>query len=129
MPSKQPSFWDVSGKEAPKEKPPTLRQFIKEQPIDVYPILCRIVVVWFPGNWDNYSLETDKCRVSIAPNHPLYNVLERSGVKVFSECENAVLLEIIDREGTIRFVESNVYGKYSRIGNAGFRFDETEGAN
>ena len=129
MPTKKPSLFDVSGKEPAKPKAPTLKQYIKENPNATYPIFGRVNTIWFPGNWENYSIETPEFRCSIGANHPLFAVLEASIVKLLHDSENALLLGVMDNEGTIRFSESNVYGKYARIGNAGYRFEETPGAN
>lgn len=130
MPTKKPSLFDVEGKEPPKPKAPTLKQFLKGLPKDAeYPIYGRIETIWFPGNWPNYSIETPQFRASISEAHPLFSVLESSDIKTFGDAESAILLVVVDSEGTIRFSESNFYGKYTRIGNAGFRFEPTDGAN
>lgn len=125
MPGKQLSLFDVEGKEPPKEKAPTLRQYLKEQKDAKYPISSTIRLVWFPGNWDNYSLETDSFRVSIGPKHPLYAVLDKLVIKAFCESQTAIHVVITDEDGTIRFGESTLYGAYTRIGSAGIRFEET----
>lgn len=129
MPTKKPSLFDVEGKEPPREKAPTLKQFLKENPDVTYPLYATITTIWFPGNWANYSIETPKFRASVGEHHPLYAVLESSVVKAFGDAESALLLGVMDGEGTIRFSESNLYGRYSRIGNAGYRFEPTSGAN
>jgi hypothetical protein len=129
MPAKKPGLFDVTGKEPPKPKKPTLRQYLKESKNDVYPQYFRIETIWFPGNWENYSIETTDFRASIAATHPLFDALECNAVKAFSESEGAILLVLLDNEGTIGLGESTIHGKYTRIGNAGFRFNETPGAN
>lgn len=129
MPAKKPSLFEVTGKEPPKPKAPTLRQYLKENTDATYPLIARVNTIWFPGNWENYSIETPEFRCSIGGNHPLFTILENSIVKLLNDSENALLLVVMDNEGTIGFSESNVYGKYARIGNAGYRFEETPGAN
>jgi len=125
MPSKQLSLFDVEGKEPSKPKKPTLRQFIKEQTDAKYPLSSTIRLVWFPGNWDNYSLETDSFRVSIGVSHPLYAVLDKLVIKSFCESQTAIHVVVKDGDGTIGFGESTLYGAYVRVGNAGLKFDET----
>lgn len=125
MPNKQVSLFDVEGKEPPREKKPTLRQYLKEQTDVKYPISSTIRLVWFPGNWDNYSVETDWFRCSISPKHPLYGVLDKLVIKAFCESQTAIHLVVKDGDGTIGFGESTLYGTYARIGNAGIRFEET----
>lgn len=125
MPAKQLSLFDVDGKEPPKEKKPTLRQYLKETKDAKYPICSTIRVVWFPGNWDNYSIESDTFRVSISPKHPLYAVLDKLVVKSFCESQTAILVCVKDSDGTVGFCESTLYGAYTRIGGVGIRFEET----
>ncbi len=129
MSSKKPTLFDVEGKEPPKVKAPTLQQYLKENPNAEYPIYSRVNVVWFPGQWDNYSLECESFRVSIGVNHPIYAVLEQRAVATFTDTESALLICVKDDEGTIGFSESTVFGKYKALGNVGYRFDPTDGAN
>lgn len=129
MPAKKPTLFEVSGNDAPKGKKPTLRQFLKENADLSFPYLSGIEIVWFPGQWDNFSLETSTFRASIAPSHGLYEVVDTSIVRVLESTDTKLLLAIEDRTGQLRFNESNVYGKYQRISNVGFRFVATEGAN
>ena len=129
MPTKKPTLFEVSGNDAPKEKKPTLRQFIKENSDIPYPYLSGIEIIWFPGQWDNFSIETSAFRASIAPTHGLYKIVDTSIVRILTETNTKLLLAIENTSGELRFVESNVYGTYKPIGNAGFRFFATDGAN
>lgn len=129
MPTKKQSVFDVVGKEPAKAKLPTLRQYIKENPDAKYSLLSRIELIWFPGTWDNYSIETSILRCSIGTNHPLYKPLDESIIAITEKSDTGIILSVEDKEGTIRLCESNVYGKWERIGNAGIRFKETPGAN
>jgi hypothetical protein len=129
MPTKKPSLFEVSGKEPEQPKTPTWKQFVKENPFVNYPIYSRIEVIWFPGQWDNYSLVCESFRVSVSPKHPIFPVLEQRIVAALTDTDTALLLRVENRDGTIGFSESNVYGKYARIGNSGFKFEPTDGAN
>jgi hypothetical protein len=129
MPTKKPSLFEVSGSEPPREKKPTLYQFLKENNDISFPYLSGVEVIWFPGQWDNFSIETSVYRCSIAPTHGLYKIVDTSIVRILESTDTKLLLVIEDSSGCVRFSESNVYGKYQRIGNAGFRFVATEGAN
>jgi len=120
MPTKKPGLFDVKGKEPPKPKAPTLRQFLKESKDATYPIYSPVQVVWFPGRWDNYSLECDAFRVSISPKHTLYAILDRLVVKAFCESQTAIHVVVKDAKGTIGFGESTLYGAYLGIGSSGF---------
>jgi hypothetical protein len=129
MPVKKPNIFEVSGKEPPKPKKLTLFQYIKENPNAEYPIYSRIETVWFPGKWDNYSLECEHFRVSISPSHTLYELLEGGIVRILTDANAALLIELSDSSGVIGIRESNFYGVYKTVGNAGYRFEATNGAN
>lgn len=129
MPTKNPSLFDVEGKEPTPEKLPTLKQWIKETKDVQYPVLSPIEVCWFPGKWDNYSLQCSYFRVSISPKHPIYQILDRSIVRLLTETNTALLVSVKDASGTIRVCESNFYGCYKPIGNSGYKFEPTDGAN
>lgn len=122
MPAKKPSLFEIQGKEPTQPKKPTLRQFIKENPKNAYPIHSRVCVIWYPNTWDNYSIECELFRTSIKPGHPLFEVLDRTITRFCLEEKQGILLSVIDGEGTIGFSECNIYGDWERIGNAGFKF-------
>lgn len=129
MPAKKLSLFDTPGKEPSKPKAPTLRQFIKENKDVEYPILCQVTTVWLPGNWDNYSLECDKFRVSISSSHPLYKALDQTIVRHCEDVSTALLIELQDSDGTICFRESNLYGDWKRLGNSGYSFSHDGDSN
>lgn len=123
MATKKVSIFDVEGKEPVKPKLPTLNQFTKELKYDgTSELLYRIDTIWFPGQWDNYSVVTTDFRVSIAKNHGVYEALDK-GVMQFLDRDTAILLQLVDpMERAIRFVESTNFGKWRSIGNVGIRF-------
>lgn len=122
MPTKKESLFDVSGKEPAKPKLPTIRQYLRENKNVTSPIVASVTVIWFPGNWDNYSVETGKFRTSIAPGHPLYDLLDRDVIAITEASHTGIALSLEDSDGTIRFCETTNYGKWERIGNSGIRF-------
>jgi len=129
MATKKPDIFEMSGKEPPKEKKPTLAQYIKENPNLVYPIYSRIDIIWFPGQWDNYSLECECFRISISNKHPIFEILDKQVVKLLTERDSSLLVIVEDSERTIGIRESNFYGIYKPIGNVGYKFHPTDGAN
>lgn len=129
MPTKKDSLFDTVYEEPPKDKKPTVLQYIKSTKDIEYPLLQRIELVWFPGKFDNYTLETPLFRCQVSSRNPLYTLLEKIGFKVFKESESAILVSIVDERAGIQLAESNVYGKYFDIGNIGLKFQPTEGAN
>ena len=105
------------------EKKPTIKQFQKERKDGEHTDNCfRVETIWFPGNWDNYTIETTHFRGNISPNHPLFSALDKLCPRL-RERSNGIVLELKDTtSATFRFVESGEYGKWEPIGNAGVRF-------
>jgi hypothetical protein len=129
MPSKQPSLFGTSFEEPPKEKLPTLLQYLKRTKDVEYPLLRRIDFIWLPGSFSNYTLQTSDFRIAISSGNPLYKLLDGVGWKQVVESESAILASCLDSKGTIELVQSNVYGTYVAVGGYGVKFVPTDGAN
>jgi hypothetical protein len=129
MPTKKPNLFQMSGREPSKEKLPTMSQYLKQNTDVKYPLYSTLTTIWFPGTWDNYSLESKLFRINIGTNHPLYSAIDSGIVRLLEETDTALLIELMDGQGTVGIRESSLYGKYSRIGNAGYKFSETLHAN
>jgi hypothetical protein len=124
MPRKNetPSMFDVEGKEPPKEKAPTLSQWLKERKEeDEYPVYSTVSIIWFPGKWNNYNIECEDFRVTIGERHPLYIPVDKGIIKFTSE-GTGLLVCVKGRDGTISLAPSTVYGNWERLGNAGIKF-------
>lgn len=123
MPRKQAvDPFEVSGKAPERPKKPTFKQFIKELPDnETTQLLYRIEVIWLPGQWDNYSVETDCFRYSVAKNHPLYQPIDENVIK-WLDRDNGILFRVDDwKEGIVGLSESQDFTRWERIGNAGVR--------
>lgn len=129
MPSKKSSLFSGEFKEPPKEKKPTLLQYLKSTKDVEFPLLSTIEYIWLPGTFDNFTLECSKFRVGVTPRNPLYAVLNGSGWGEILSAETAIILHCMDEKGTITLGESNAYGRYESIGNYGVKFVPTDGAN
>jgi hypothetical protein len=124
MPRKNetPSMFDVEGKEPPKEKAPTLSQWLKERKEDeLYPVHSEVSVIWFPGKWNNYNLECVAFRVTIGERHPLYTPVDK-GIIRFTDEGTGLIVRVTDSDGTIGLAQSAIYGTWERLGNAGIKF-------
>lgn len=122
---KQPaSIFEVEGSEPQLPKLPTLMQFIKANAnVITSDSIFPVEIIWTPGNWDNYTIQTDKFRASISERNPLYPLLNRF-IGGIPEYPNQVGIQITDSEsGSVRFVECGTYGKWKPLGNAGFKFE------
>lgn len=129
MPTKQQSLFDGEYNEPPKQKLPTLLQYLKSTKNVEYPFYSRVINIWLPGSFDNFTLECEKFRVGVSNRNPLYKLLNGSGWGQIITSDTAILVSVLDEKGTIKLAESNVYGRYESIGNFGVKFVPTDGAN
>lgn len=129
MPSKKLPLFGTRFSEPPKEKKPTLLQYLKSTKNATFPFYSRIAVIWLPGSFSNFTLECENFRVGVSSSNPLYELLNGYGWGEFLSAETAVLVSVLDEKGTIELAESNVYGRYESIGNLGIKFIPTDGAN
>lgn len=129
MPSRQQSLFDGEYCEPPREKLPTLLQYLKSTKDVTFPLYSRIAYIWLPGSFNNFTLECEKFRVGIGDRNPLYKLLNGNGWGQIITSETAILVSVLDSKGTIKLEESNVYGRYESVGNYGVKFVPTEGAN
>lgn len=60
----------------PPEKLPTLLQFLKAQGKKKLAGMYPVAKVWKPGKFPNYSIETEKFRVSITEDNPKFRAFE-----------------------------------------------------
>lgn len=68
----------IFGKESSDVKPPklpTISQFVKKTKQPRSKPLNVVEIIWIPGQFDNYTLQTKLYRVIIVPNHPFYEAL------------------------------------------------------
>lgn len=127
MPRKKQEDWldqDYSGKE---EKLPTIRQYLKELPKDVTDIKSTIRLIWLPGQWDNYTLQSDDFRVVISRNHKLYGQL-RDNIDAFTKGTKTLDVIVTDRAKVSYRLNINQEesGEWFFIGgDAGLKFTNT----
>lgn len=129
MPTKKPSLFGSTFSEPPKEKKPTLLQYLKTTKDVKFPFHSRIDLIWLPGTFNNFTLETELFRCSVTDRNPLYSILNGSGWGTVIDSETALLLCVMDSTGVYTLEESTFYGKYKSIGNLGVKFEPTPGAN
>ena len=69
------SIFGVKASDAKREKLPTIRQFCKSTAKSKYKSDGIVELVWLPGNFDNFTIQTDRFRILITKNHPFYQPL------------------------------------------------------
>lgn len=116
------SLFGVVTTDAKPDKLPTFAQFIKsnKQPRNkpTYPIQ----LVWLPGKFDNFTLQTNAFRVICTPKHALYPHLS----KFFGDSQSAEIgmsITITDWESSEYLLErSKAKGMWQEIGSSGYRW-------
>lgn len=107
-------------------KKPTLAQYQKERGEDDALDSFRVETIWYPGNWDNYTIETTHFRVNVASDSPLFPAIDKLCPRL-RERDNSIVLVLKDRVSrAFRFAEGGEYGKWEAVGNAGVRFRASE---
>jgi hypothetical protein len=133
MPRKKPEDWLNQEYNAREEKLPTIRQYLKELPNDAKDIKSTVRLVWLPGQWNNFTLETDHFRVIVNPKHKLYGQL-RDNFDAFSKGTETLDVVVIDRKSvSYRLnINSEERGEWFFIGgSSGLKFtsEKANGGN
>lgn len=112
---------------APKrETLPTVAQYLKTLPKNTKALqqLFSVDIVWIPGKFDNFTLQTHAFRMIIPPKHPLYEHL--TNALNSDEGLNSIghfRIKIKDREtGDFILQPSKKKGQWEPIAKSGFRF-------
>jgi hypothetical protein len=128
MASKKQNDWLNEEYSAKQEKKPTLRQYLKELPKDVRDIKSTVRVIWLPGRWDNYTLETDDFRIIVNQRSKLYAAL-RNRVDDFTKGSETLDVHVTDRATISYRISTNPEesGEWFFIADgAGLRFTRFE---
>lgn len=70
-----PNIFGVETNDVKPPKLPTIAQYVKQNKEPKSKPLDTIQIVWIPGKFDNFTLQTGKYRIIITPNHPFYKSL------------------------------------------------------
>jgi len=116
------TIFGIEAQDVKPEKLPTLLQFIRRSKEPKSPVKRIVNLVWVPGKFDNFTLQTDKFRVIISNKHPFYSGLRN----FFANCETAetpIGIEISDwTKGSYMLYEPKSKGLWQELGNSGYRW-------
>lgn len=116
------SLFGVEAKDVKPEKLPTIGQYIKRTKEPKSPVKRVVNLVWTPGKFDNFTLQTDKFRVIVSNKHPFYRGLQ----DFFANCDTAetpIGIEITNwGEGSYMLYEPKTSGMWQELGNSGYRW-------
>lgn len=114
----------VETKDVKPPKLPTIAQFVKQTKKPSSNPSLVIEIIWIPGKFDNYTLQTGKFRAIITPNHPFYKALgdifRDQGIHA-----PPLKLRITDWETASYMLEESKGDKrvYKPMGNYGFKIE------
>lgn len=104
------------------KRKPTFAQFLKSLGKRKLRKQYLVLLVWVPGTWDNYTLETECFRLRITSTHPLYEQL-KEGFEHLTLGEHTLAIQVTDRtRGNFKVIEATEEGSWQLIGDNGFKF-------
>jgi hypothetical protein len=120
------SIFGVQTTDAKPEKKPTIAQFIKQTKRPKNNVRSVVNVVWLPGKFDNFTLQTDRFRVIITPKHVFYGGLQEFFANS-STAETPIGIEITDWDkGAYMLYEPKERGMWQELGDSGYRWARDE---
>lgn len=125
---KQTSMFDTDFELEGEKKLPTLRQYLKELPKDAELPSSPCRIVWFPGEWKNYTIQTELFRVSIKESHHLYNSLQDE-LDEFTKGSRNFAVVVTDRaKVSFRLTVNEERGEWFFISDLGIKFERDDNA-
>lgn len=107
-------------KPTPQAKLPTLRQWLKTVGEGKIAQAYMVTKVWKPNVYSNFTFETEKFRVRIDENHPLYSDL----ISLVPEwCKEDMALAVAvdeERDGSFEFKDLEENVDWQELGETGY---------
>lgn len=104
------------------EKLPTLKQFLAKKGKGKLREMYWVRVIWKPGKWDNFTLETEAFRVRLQPTSGLYGLLKEN-LDAMIDSDQAIGIKIMDTDGRIGMRPDPSKGTWVPLGDNGYRFE------
>lgn len=120
--TKEYALFNSQGHSDRAEKLPTLRQYLRTSGKKQLPKCFLVRLVWFPGQWSNYTLQTEHFRLRVPDKHPLFPAL-REFVGDSDSSEIPIGIEVTDREKCeFTLTRPKEKGAWTFIGDQGMRW-------
>lgn len=119
------TIFGVKTTDAKREKLPTIRQFVKQTKKSQYKSDGIVELVWTPGKFRNFTLQTDSFRILISENHEFFGGF-RDIFGAISANTCGIRVELSDwKTATYTLHElSEDDGYWEPIGDSGFKYIE-----
>lgn len=119
------SIFGVKTTDAKREKLPTIRQFVKQTTRSKYKSDGVVELVWIPGKFRNFTLQTDSFRILVSEKHEFFEGLG----EIFRGSDvNAcgIRVEVSDWKGAAYTLHELLEddGYWEPIGDSGYRYIE-----
>lgn len=120
-------LFDKEYVDTPPEKLPTLRQLIKTLPSNSKKLeqILTVDIIWLPGKFDNFTLQTHLFRYGVNEKNPLYADLYEvlKNEKGFNSV-GCLGIRVCNREPiTIKLQpKKSIKGTWEELGKTGLRF-------
>lgn len=115
-------LFGVEARDAKPEKLPTISQYLKRTKEPKSKPLSLVTLVWLPGKFDNFTLNTNLYRVIISPKHPFYGLL-RDFFADSSTAETPIAIRITDwKLGSYQLEEPKSVGMWQELSTSGYRW-------
>lgn len=124
MPAKKNTIFGVEAKDVKPDKLPTIGQFVKRTKQDDYDSDGVVEIIWRPGKFRNFTLQTDAFRVIVSDKHPFYGGLSQL-FGLDEPTSGCIGIEIVDwQKGSYMLIEPIDAGHWETIGQSGYRWVE-----
>lgn len=118
-------MFNTKTKDLPREKLPTIAQYLKSNKPAKSRYIHVVELIWLPGKFNNFTLQTGAFRIIIAPKHPMYGHLRNFCNAGNESTEIGFCVEITDwQEGSFMLVPHDRDGNWTDIGESGIRWHE-----
>lgn len=117
------SLIGIDTSNAVPEKKPTLRQFLKLVGQKKLPKIFPVFVIWTPGAFNSFTIETEKFRILVPSGNAVYNQLQAE-IEELTLSDSTIAIEILDRKkNSWTFAECKEPGSWTELGSSGYRFE------
>lgn len=114
-------LFDVDYQEDKREKLPTLQQYVKLN-ATAENTVSDVDIIWYPGKFRNFTIQTGILRASVQPANRLFNPL-KSRIDEILTYDSGISLTITQRKPiSFRLSRNEIIGRWEAIGDAGVKF-------
>lgn len=112
---------ECSAADSVTKKLPTLNQWLRTLGKSKMAKCYILTTVWLPNQYPNFTFETEKFRVRVSEDNPMYKNL-RKAVLEWYQGDVAVAISVSEeRDGAFKFVALEENVEWSEVGSSGYR--------